>query len=96
MVSGSFLEAARRNRAMKKRRLKGYFQALIVAIITIAAYTHLTLKSILLNSNISLELYRWNSHIPNTIAVYISYIGLLFCIILFIPFAFLFYPAEFL
>ena len=84
LMSGTFLEAARKDRMLKKRRLKIYCIALIVTIITIAIYTHLTLESLLLNSNISLELYRWNSNIPNTIAVYISYVGLLFCIVLFL------------
>ena len=84
LISGNLLETIRRHKTLKKRRLKTYFQILVVAILTITIYTHLTLESILLNSNISLELYRWNSNIPNTIGVYISYVGLLFCIILFL------------
>ena len=84
LMSDTFLKAARQDRQYKKRYLKVYFSILIAATAGIIAYTHLTLKSLLLNSNISLELYRWNINIPNTLAVYISYIGLLFCVILFI------------
>jgi len=84
LVSETFLQAAREDRKLKKRRLKAYFLILAAAIIAIAIYTHLTLKSLLLNSNISLELYRWNSNIPNTVGVYLSYVGLLFCIVLFL------------
>ena len=84
LASGIAMDWARKDKAQRKRRLKIYCTGLGAAIVGIIIYTHLTLKSILLNSNISLELYRWNSNIPNTIGVYISYIGLLFCIILFL------------
>lgn len=53
----------------------------ILAVFT-GAYTHLTLRSLLLNSNISMELYRWNTHIFYTLLVYLSYTGLLFSILL--------------
>ena len=84
LSSEIFIDWARKDKTQRKKRLKIYCVALGAAITGIAIYTHLTLKSILLNSNISLELYRWNSNIPNTIGVYISYIGLLLCIILFL------------
>ena len=84
LASEIAMDWARKDKAQRKRRLKIYCTGLGVAIVGIIIYTHLTLKSILLNSNISLELYRWNSNIPNTIGVYVSYIGLLFCIILFL------------
>jgi signal transduction histidine kinase len=84
LVSGVFLNWARKNKEHRKQRLKTYCLVLSAAIVAVIIYTHLTLESILLNSNISLELYRWNSNIPNTIGVYISYIGLLFCVILFL------------
>ena len=59
---------------------------IVTAILAISTgvYTHLTLKSLLLNSNISMELYRWNTHIFYTILVYLSYTGLLFSILLLI------------
>lgn len=56
---------------------------LILAVMT-GVYTQISLKSLLLNSNISIELYRWNTHILYTITIYLSYTGLLFCILLLI------------
>lgn len=43
------------------------------------AYTHVTLESLIMNSNISMELYRGNASIRYTVLVYLSYTGLLFC-----------------
>lgn len=74
----------REDRRKRKRGLLIYCAALIAAILLVGTYTHLTLNSLLLNSNISLELYRWNSDIPHTVMVYVSYIGLLFSIVLYI------------
>ena len=84
LTGGVFLEWARNDKAQRRKRLKTYCIILCAAIASVLIYTHLTLESILLNSNISLELYRWNSNIPNTLGVYISYIGLLFCVVLFL------------
>ena len=47
-------------------------------------YTHISIKSLILNSGITLELYRWNTGIPYTVAVYVSYAGVLLSIILLI------------
>ena len=60
--------------------------AMAAAVFTIV-YTHVTLKSLLLNSNISLELYRGGINIPHTILVYVSYIGLLCSILLYLRMA---------
>ena len=84
LASNVFLKWARRDKTQRGKRLMTYCIILGAAIVGVLIYTHLTLESILLNSNISLELYRWNSNIPNTIGVYVSYIGLLFCVILFL------------
>ena len=73
----------REDRRSRKNGLLAYSIAIVSAILFIVIYTHMTLTSLLLNSNISLELYRWNSDIPHTALVYLSYIGLLFCIILY-------------
>ena len=64
-----------------------YGTSILTGLVFTAAYTHLTLKSLLLNSNISLELYRWNSNIPHTALVYVSYIGLLCSILLYLRMA---------
>ena len=84
MTREAMLGKIRKDKTFRKKGLIFYCSAIMAGILFILTYTHLTLESLLLNSNISLELYRWNSDIPNTFLVYLSYIGLLFCIILFI------------
>ena len=67
----------REGRFIKKKSLAFYGAVVLAAILFNAVYIHFTLKSLLLNSNISLELYRWNSNIPYTVLVYVSYVGIL-------------------
>ena len=74
----------RMDRRNFRKWLGGYGVFLIICIICTVLYTHLTLKSLLTNSNISMELYRWNTNIFYTVLVYLSYTGLLFSILLII------------
>ena len=71
-----------RDKFAGKSGLTPYCIAVTAFILGIAAYTHNSLNSLLLNSNISLEFYRHNTDIADAIAVYISYLGLFFCILL--------------
>ncbi len=73
---------ARKDRKNMRRNLCLYGIVILILIIGITVYTHFTLQSLLLNSNISMELYRWNTNIPYTLMVYLSYTGLLFSILL--------------
>lgn len=82
LVRNRITDLARRNRKKKKRNLCIYGIITLLIVIATSLYTHLTLKSLLTNSNISMELYRWNMNIPYTIMVYLSYTGLLFSILL--------------
>ena len=66
----------------RKRLLIIYGIVCIAAAAATFAYTHITLRSLILNSNISLELYRGNSQVHYTALVYLSYTGLLFCLML--------------
>ena len=50
---------------------------LSLVLVLLVAYTHISLCSIIRNSNISLELYKLNTLSRYTFAVYISYISLL-------------------
>ena len=45
-------------------------------------YTHSMFVSLIMNSNIALELYRWFSLSIYTVLVYVSYISLMFCMML--------------
>lgn len=65
-----------------RRNLSIYGFIICAGIFMTALYTHTTLKSLLMNSNISMELYRWNTDVPYTLLVYVSYTGLLFCLLL--------------
>lgn len=56
--------------------------AIFLVIVATCVYTHVSVKSLILNSSITLELYRWNTGIPYTAAVYVSYAGVLLSILL--------------
>ena len=82
LVRNRITALARKVRKSYRGNLLVY--GIIIAILAVSTiiYTQLTLKSLLLNSNISIELYRWNTNILYTAIVYLSYTGLLFCILL--------------
>ena len=50
---------------------------IVAGILAIAAYTHFSLRSIILNSNISLELYKFETLSRFTFIVYASYLSML-------------------
>ena len=90
LITCNYLVRNRVTALMRIRRkdfrkwMAGYGVFLILCIAGTMAYTHLSLESLLTNSNISMELYRWNSNIFYTVLVYLSYTGLLFSILLII------------
>ncbi len=82
LIRNRLAAIARKDRRHMRRNMGVYGVVILFIIAFITVYTHLTLKSLLQNSNISMELYRWNMNIPYTLMVYLSYTGLLFCILL--------------
>lgn len=59
------------------KRAKIIYTTTFLSILALtAAYTHHSLKSLIMNSNITFELYVWNGISFYTILAYISYIGL--------------------
>ena len=82
MVNGKIIAYIRKNKAYRKRRLIIHGCITIAAAILIAAYTHFTLKSLIFNSNVYLELHRIQGDIGFTIIVYLSFTALLSCILL--------------
>ncbi|MBR5835765.1 MAG: cache domain-containing protein [Bacteroidales bacterium] len=68
----------------KRRNLVIYGVVCLLAAAGTLIYAHMTLRSLILNSNISMELYRDTSQVHFTTLVYLSYTGLLFCIMLLI------------
>lgn len=82
MMREKIAELIRTNKRYRRRNLTIYGIICLLAIAGTFIYTHATLKSLILNSNISLELYRENNHVHYTALVYLSYTGLLFCLML--------------
>ena len=84
MINGKLTDWIRRDRRHMKKGLVIHGMILILVAIFISVYTHLTLRSLIFNSNINLEIYRISEgdDILLTILVYASYTMLLFCILL--------------
>ena len=82
MINGKIISHIRRNKTYRKRRLIIHGCITIAAAILIALYTHYTLKSLIFNSNVYLELHRIQGDMGFTIIVYFSFTALLSCILL--------------
>ena len=70
---------------IRKREKAGtavYASVCIIAAAAIAVYIHVTFKSLILNSSINLEPYKWNESLSYPIFIYASYTALAFCIVL--------------
>lgn len=80
MIKGRIAEFIGRNKKTAKIKACLYGSVTIICLIALVIYTHLTLKSFIINSNISLELYKASDNILYTIIVYVSYTLLLACI----------------
>jgi signal transduction histidine kinase len=80
----TFLIKSRLNRTLSSKRWKTavYGAVLVTSIIVTGVYVHVTMNSVLENSNINLELYRAGSRIVYSIIVYVSYTGLLLCMLM--------------
>lgn len=83
MMRNTFLGMLQKDRKTRKRKLICYCFVLLAAAAGVLVYTHLALRSLLLNSNITLEFYRTNIDIVTSVIVYLSYIGLAFCVLFF-------------
>ena len=59
-----------------------YYSAVLLMTILTAVYIHFSLRSLIMNSNISLELYAWNSISMNTLWVYLSYTALFMALLM--------------
>ena len=70
------------NKDRKRAKLKAsiYGAIILTSIIVLIAYIHITLKSFIIHSNVSLELYKASDNILYTVIVYLSYTLLFACI----------------
>ena len=82
MLNGKIINRIRGNRSTRRRGLIIHGCVMIAVATLIAAYTHFTLKSLIFNSNVYLELHRINGHIHYTLVMYLSFTALLSCILL--------------
>lgn len=82
MMREKIAEGIRKKKATRKLNLVIYGTISLLLAAALLIYTHLTFESLILNSNISMELYRGQSEFGYMVIVYISYTGLLFCLML--------------
>ena len=82
LIRGRIMSFIRKDADHHKRNIAIYGILTLIAAIFTFFYTHLSLHSLLMNSNINLELYRWTGSFQYSIMVYLSYTGLLMCILL--------------
>ena len=69
-----------KNRKTAKVKAIVYSLIILICLIALITYIHLTLKSFIIRSNVSLELYKASDNLFYTIIVYLSYTCLLGCI----------------
>ena len=80
LVRRNFMSLVMRKKTARARA--GYTAGIISMVILICIYTHFSLKSLIINSNISLELYLWSEISIYTPLVYLSYSTLFFSVLL--------------
>lgn len=85
-IKNRLLSLIRKEGGHRRRAMAIWGIGTIAALIFTFIYTNATLRSLIMNSNISLELYRWDENTLYTILVYISYTGLLACLLIQIQF----------
>ena len=68
----------------RKKRAGIYCALILTAICVLSVYTTVSLRSLITNSSIQLELYMWNHISGYTAIVYIMYLILLLCLLLLI------------
>jgi len=82
LVRGRITRALTSDREGTRGRLAVFGTLMLAATILTGIYIHLTLDSLLNNSNISLELYMAGDKLFYSIIIYLSYTGLLLCMLL--------------
>lgn len=80
MIKGRISKSIHKDARTAKRKAAIYGIFVIVSMIAIAIYIHVTLISFINNSKVSLELYKASDNISYTVIVYLSYACLLSCL----------------
>lgn len=82
LIKGRITKALTSDRKSCRLKLALFGAAVVLFMAATGIYAHATMTSVLENSNISLELYRAGNKIVYSILVYISYTGLLLCLLM--------------
>ena len=82
LISGRITRHLTSDKGSARFKLGIYGAILTILMVAIGLYTHATMTSVLDNSSISMHLYRAGSKAVYSILVYISYTGLLVCLLL--------------
>ena len=82
MINGKVIEWIRKHKMWRRKGLIIHGSTIIVNALIISVYTHFAIRSLIFNSNITLELYKISGEIPFTILSFASFTSLLFCILL--------------
>ncbi len=75
-----FIKKAFRHNRLKHKIM--YAAGVTLTFVCAGIYLHTMFVSLIMNSNIALELYRWFNLSIYTVLVYVSYIALMFCMLL--------------
>ena len=81
-IKGRISQFLTRNESRKRTRLIIYCIGTLMETTAICAYGFLTLRSFILNSNVTLELYKISSNFTYPAVIYLSYTGLALCVLL--------------
>ena len=82
MINGKIIDRIQHDRRTRHKGLIIHGCITIGVAILIVLYTHITLRSLIFNSNVYLELYKIQGDIAFTVITYLSYTALLSCILL--------------
>ena len=80
LIKGRIAEFINKNRKTARKKAVIYGTAVVLSLIAVILYIHFSLRSFIVHSNVSLELYKASNNIFYTILVYLSYTTLLSCI----------------
>ena len=80
IIKGRIAKFINKDRNTAKRKAVIYGSAILICLIAILVYIHLSLRSFIIHSNVSLELYKASDNIFHAVIVYLSYTFLLACI----------------
>ena len=80
IIKGRIAEFINKDRKTAKRKAVIYGSVIIICLIAVIVYAHLSLRSFIIHSNVSLELYKASDNIFYAVVVYLSYTFLLSCI----------------